>query len=108
MTVQTTPNTLTRSPVPHRRLLAFVAAVIGSIFPAFAMAANPFTTGATGLSSETLAILTPVAGIAVMVVGALALFGKIHWVWLLGTIVGIVLLFGSDQIVTWVRGLFGV
>ncbi|KAF0251131.1 TrbC/VirB2 family protein [Pseudomonas juntendi] len=88
--------------------MAFVAAVIGSIFPALAMAANPFTTGATGLSADTLAMLTPVAGIAVMVVGALALFGKIHWMWLIGVIVGIVLLFGSDQIVTWIRGLFGV
>ncbi|URD45735.1 MULTISPECIES: TrbC/VirB2 family protein [Pseudomonas] len=107
MTVQTTHETLTR-PVVNRRLLAFVAAVFGSIFPALAMAANPFTTGATGLSADTLAMLTPVAGIAVMVVGALALFGKIHWMWLIGVIVGIVLLFGSDQIVTWIRGLFGV
>lgn len=69
MTVQTTHETPTR-PVATRRLLAFVAAVIGSIFPALAMAANPFTTGATGLSADTLAMLTPVAGIAVMVVGA--------------------------------------
>lgn len=107
MTVQTTHETLTRSVVNHH-LLAFVAAVIGSIFPALAMASNPFQTGATGLSTDTLAMLTPIAGIAVMVVGCLALFGKIHWMWLVGVIVGIVLLFGSDQIVTWIRGLFGV
>ncbi|WP_245217909.1 TrbC/VirB2 family protein [Pseudomonas eucalypticola] len=108
MTVQTTADTLSRTKAVNRRLLAFMAAVIGSIFPALAMASNPFTTGATGLSSDTLAMLTPVAGIAVMAVGLLALFGRIHWMWLVGTIVGIVLVFGSDQIVTWIRGLFGV
>ncbi len=107
MTAQTTLKTSTRT-VVNRRCLAFVAAVLGAIFPVFAMAASPFTTGATGLSADTLAMLTPIAGIAIMVVGVLALFGKIHWMWLVGVIVGIVLVFGSDQIVTWLRGLFGV
>ncbi|PAB24467.1 transposase, partial [Pseudomonas savastanoi pv. nerii] len=69
---------------------------------------TPFQTGTRGLSADTLAMLTPLAGIAIMAVGLLALFGRIHWMWLVGSIVGIVLLFGSDQIVSWIRGLFGV
>lgn len=73
-----------------------------------AYAAGPFTTGAGALSTDLLAILTPVAVIAVMVLGALAWFGRISWVLAVSSMVGIVLVFGSQQVVTWVRGLFGV
>ena len=108
MTVRTAPDTPNRSNAVNRRLWGFFAALVATVFPVFAMAANPFQTGATGLSADTLAMLTPLEGIAIMAVGLLALFGRIHWMWLVGSIVGIVLLFGSDQIVSWIRGLFGV
>lgn len=55
-----------------------------------------------------LAILTPVALIAVMASGTLAWFGKISWWYLIGVVIGIVLVFGAPQIVTWVRTLAGV
>lgn len=73
-----------------------------------AYAAGPFTTGAGALSTDILAILTPVAVIAVMVLGALAWFGRISWTVAVASMIGIVLVFGAQQIVTWVRGLFGV
>jgi type IV secretion system protein VirB2 len=71
-------------------------------------AAGPFTTGASALSTDLLAVLTPVAVIAVMVLGALAWFGRISWMLAVSAMIGIVLVFGSQQVVTWVRGLFGV
>lgn len=71
-------------------------------------AAGPFTTGSGALSTDILAILTPVAVIAVMALGALAWFGRVSWGHAVTGMVGIVLVFGSQQIVTWVRGLFGV
>ncbi len=70
--------------------------------------ASPFTTGTTALSTNILAILTPVAVIGVMALGAAAWFNKISWGWAAGGIVGMCLVFGGQQIVTWVRGLFGV
>ncbi|WP_343125287.1 TrbC/VirB2 family protein [Xanthomonas fragariae] len=53
-------------------------------------------------------ILSPVAGIAIIAVAVLCWFGKISWYWFVGIVVGIVLFFGKDQIVSWIRGLFGV
>lgn len=71
-------------------------------------AASPFATGTTSLKSDLLALMTPVAGIGVIGVGATCLFGQISWWWFVGVITGIVLIFGSDQIVSWVRGMFSV
>lgn len=70
--------------------------------------AGPFTSGASSLSQDILTILTPIAAIAVMAAGALAWFGRISWVLGGSVMVGIVLVFGSQQIVSWVRGLAGV
>ena len=70
--------------------------------------ASPFTTGATAASTNLLAILTPIAVVAVMALGAAAWFNKISWGWAIAGIVGICLVFGAQQIVTWIRGMFGV
>ena len=78
------------------------------IRPELAFAAGPFTSGTTSLAQDILTILTPVAVIAVMAAGALAWFGRISWVLAISVLVGIVLVFGSQQIVSWIRGLFGV
>ena len=75
--------------------------------PAFAQA-SPFLTGATALESNILAWLTPIAIILVMVLGGMAMANRISWGWCLGAIVGIALAFGAPQIVSWVRGMFGV
>ena len=70
--------------------------------------ASPFATGATSFQTNFLTILTPVAVIAVMALGLAALFGRISWGWAAGGVAGVVLVFGAPQLVTWVRGMFGV
>jgi type IV secretion system protein VirB2 len=75
--------------------------------PALAQA-SPFMTGATALQSNILAWLTPVAIILVMVLGGMAMANRMSWGWCLGAILGIAIAFGAPQIVTWVRGMFGV
>ena len=69
---------------------------------------SPFLTGATALQSNILAWLTPIAIILVMVLGAMAMANRISWGWCIGAILGIAIAFGAPQIVTWVRGMFGV
>src|SRR5580658_1215388 len=77
--------------------------------PELALAqASPFLTGATALQTNILAWLTPVAIILVMVLGAMAMANRISWGWCIAAILGIAISFGSTQIVTWVRGMFGV
>jgi type IV secretion system protein VirB2 len=81
--------------------------VIGT--PDLAMAqASPFMTGATSLQTNLLAWLTPVAIILVMVLGGMAMANRMSWGWCIGAILGIAIGFGAPQIVTWVRGMFGV
>jgi type IV secretion system protein VirB2 len=75
--------------------------------PALAQA-SPFMTGATALQTNILAWLTPVAIILVMVLGAMAMANRISWGWCIAAILGIAISFGATQIVTWVRGMFGV
>jgi type IV secretion system protein VirB2 len=86
------------------------AAVIATlVLPDVALAqASPFLTGATALQTNILAWLTPVAIILVMVLGAMAMANRISWAWCIAAILGIAIAFGASQIVTWVRGLFGV
>ena len=74
----------------------------------FAQATSPFMTGATALQTNILAWLTPVAIILVMVLGAMAMANRISWGWCIAAILGIAISFGAPQIVTWVRGMFGV
>lgn len=82
---------------------------VGILFiPRLVFAAAPFTGGATALSADILTIVTPIAGIALIAVGVICWFGKISWLWFAALVVGIVLVFGNQQIVSWIRGLFGV
>ncbi len=69
---------------------------------------SPFMTGATSLQTNILAWLTPVAIILVMVLGGMAMANRVSWGWCIGAILGIAISFGAPQIVTWVRGMFGV
>jgi type IV secretion system protein VirB2 len=96
-----------RKVVLHPRLtcagLLFAAPLI-----AYGQAGSPFMTGATALQSNILAWLTPIAVILVMALGALAMANRMSWGWCMGAILGIAIAFGAPQIVTWVRGMFGV
>jgi len=96
----------------HRRqrvLLPFLLVLLTICAPGLAMAqASPFMTGATSLQTNLLAWLTPIAIILVMVLGGMAMANRMSWGWCIGAILGIAIGFGAPQIVTWVRGMFGV
>lgn len=69
---------------------------------------SPFLTGATALQTNIIAWLTPIAVILIMVLGGMAMANRMSWGWCMGAILGIAIAFGAPQIVTWVRGMFGV
>lgn len=79
------------------------------LFPMFATAQqSPFDTGANSLVTFALAIATPIAILVVIGAAIAAAVGRISWGWVIGCIVGIAAIFGSPQIVAWIRGMFGV
>ena len=69
---------------------------------------SPFDTGANSLVTFALAIATPIAILVVIGAAIAAAVGRISWGWVVGAIVGIAAIFGSPQIVAWIRGMFGV
>jgi type IV secretion system protein VirB2 len=69
---------------------------------------SPFLTGATALQSNIVSWLTPIAVILIMALGGMAMANRMSWAWCIGAIFGIAIAFGAPQIVTWVRGMFGV
>lgn len=69
---------------------------------------SPFDTGANSLVDFALTIATPIAILVVIGAAIAAAVGRISWGWVVGLIVGIAAIFGSPQIVAWIRGLFGV
>jgi type IV secretion system protein VirB2 len=101
------------SPMPaivakHLALTSLLTA-FAVLAPDLVMAqASPFMTGATAIQTNVLAWLTPVAIILVMVLGGMAMANRMSWGWCITAIVGIAIAFGAPQIVTWVRGMFGV
>ncbi len=92
--------------------LGLVRIVLGAVLISFATASlaqtSPFSTGATAFQANFLTILTPVAVICVMALGVAAWFNRISWSWAAGGALGILLVFGAPQVVSWVRGLAGV
>src|SRR6201988_4159245 len=98
------------SPKFPRLLGRGACAVLLVAAPALALsqAASPFLTGANSLQTNILAWLTPIAIILVMVLGGMAMANRMSWGWCIGAIIGIAIAFGAPQIVTWIRGMFGV
>ncbi len=96
------------APAAARRRAGLIALCTLALPSLAAAQASPFLTGATALESNILAWLTPVAVILVMVLGAMAMANRISWAWCIAAILGIAIAFGAPQIVTWVRGMFGV
>jgi type IV secretion system protein VirB2 len=98
---------IARSQASARRVQWLPAALL--VMPALSLAQeSPFLTGATALQTNILAWMTPVAIILVMVLGGMAMANRMSWGWCLCAILGIAIVFGAPQIVTWVRSLFGV
>ena len=86
-----------------------IASATALVLPQLASAqASPFQTGADSLVTNLIAIATPIAILAVMVLAIVAMTGRISWGWPIGALVGIGVVFGAPQLVTWARGLFGV
>jgi type IV secretory pathway VirB2 component (pilin) len=86
-----------------------VALAVVLCLPALASAqTSPFDTGANSLVDFALAIATPIAILVVIGAAIAAAVGRISWGWVVGLIVGIAAIFGSPQIVAWIRGMFGV
>ena len=94
----------------YARSLPFLIACFAClILPDLAFAqTSPFQTGANSLVTNAIAIATPFAVLAIMVLAVVAMSGRISWGWPIGAVVGICVLFGAQQIVTWIRGMFGV
>lgn len=69
---------------------------------------SPFETGANSLVTEFIAIATPIAILLVMGLGIAAATGRISWGWPLLVLLGIGIVFGAPQIVSWGRAIFGV
>jgi type IV secretion system protein VirB2 len=89
--------------------LSSLLLILVALAPDLSMAqTSPFMTGATALQTNILAWLTPVAVILIMVLGGMAMANRMSWGWCIGAILGIAIAFGAPQIVTWVRGMFGV
>src|SRR5580700_7560892 len=87
----------------------FFTPTILALLPELAFAqASPFLTGANSLQTNILAWLTPLAIILIMVLGGMAMANRMSWGWCMGAIIGIAISFGAPQIVTWIRGMFGV
>lgn len=94
---------------PTARIATLPGLIAAALLPSIAAAqSSPFLTGATALQTNIIAWLTPIAVILVMVLGAMAMANRISWGWSIAAILGIAIAFGASQIVTWVRGLFGV
>lgn len=87
-----------------RASLAYVLCLLSTV----AFAQSPFDTGANALVTDFIAIATPIAILVVMVLGVVAMSGRISWGWPLGALGGICVLFGAPQIIDWVRGVFAV
>jgi type IV secretion system protein VirB2 len=101
---------MNRNTIEWCRFAALVATpILILLLPEFAFAqTSPFLTGATALQSNILAWLTPIAIILIMVLGGMAMANRMSWGWCIGAIIGIAIAFGAPQIVTWIRGMFGV
>ena len=97
--------------VGFRRITPPIAVLAASVVTRSGAAiaqSSPFLTGATALQSNIIAWLTPIAVILIMVLGGMAMANRMSWGWCIGAILGIAIAFGAPQIVTWVRGMFGV
>jgi type IV secretion system protein VirB2 len=70
--------------------------------------ASPLQTGADSVVLEFIQLATPLAIIAVMVLGLAALIGRLSWGAAVLSILGICIIFGAPQLVEWGRALFGV
>lgn len=87
--------------------LVFTVVAI-AVMPDLAFAAPSFGSGATTMKNDIINMLTPIIGIGIIALGIACAFGKLNWWWFAGAVFGIVLIYGHQQIINWVRQAFGV
>jgi type IV secretory pathway VirB2 component (pilin) len=79
------------------------------LVPGLALAqASPFLTGANSLVTNFVAWATPIAILVLMGIAILAMAGRMTVGTAVFAVLGIAILFGAPQIVTWARGMFAV
>jgi type IV secretory pathway VirB2 component (pilin) len=99
-------SNLTRT---DRLLTCGVFLIATSFLPAISFAqGSPFLTGATSLQAEILTWATPIAVIAIMALGFMAMVGRMSWAAAGLCILGVAIVFGAATLVPWIRSLFGV
>jgi type IV secretory pathway VirB2 component (pilin) len=92
-----------------RLLIAIpLASILQAVTSSTFAQTSPFDTGANSLVDFALTIATPIAILVVIGAAIAAAVGRISWGWVIGGIAGIAAIFGSPQIVAWIRGMFGV
>jgi type IV secretory pathway VirB2 component (pilin) len=90
------------------RAQLIVASILQTVANLTFAQTSPFDTGANSLVDFALTIATPIAILVVIGAAIAAAVGRISWGWVIGGIAGIAAIFGSPQIVAWIRGMFGV
>lgn len=99
-----------------RRILTLLNKTLNLIFSSFivlvavsepAMAGLSFTTGVTTLGNDIMSFLAPLAGIVIIALGVGAWMGKISWAWCITFVLGMILVFGHQQILDWIKATFG-
>jgi len=94
---------------PAAALRAATPILLLLLIPGLAFAqASPFLTGANSLVTNFVAWATPIAILVLMGIAILAMAGRITVGTAVFAILGIAILFGAPQIVTWTRGMFAV
>lgn len=87
-------------------LLLGTAVVVFS--PEAAFAAMPFASGSNTVKADIISFVTPLIGVAIIALGLACGFGKLSWWWFGGVVVGVILVYGHEQIISWLRGAFGI
>ncbi len=113
MPVHSTAITSTEQQKESSRLLRFILVSSGVLL----VALEPSVAGATGVTAGSLETMVTnilstltgtfgkaIATIAIMVMGIMAMFGKLAWDTAIKVIVGIAVTFGAASIVEWVTG----
>jgi type IV secretory pathway VirB2 component (pilin) len=85
----------------------FGFAALSIVAPIVLYAQSPFDTGAENLITDFQTFAAPVAVVVVIALGIAVLVGSLSWAWLVGAIGGIALIFGAQDVVDWIRNLFG-
>ncbi len=95
--------------VSDRQTLIRCMALVAALLPLQALAqASPWLTGANSMVTNAQAWLTPFAVLLLIGAAFFAMANRISWAWPLSIMAGIVIGFGANQIVGWVRGMFSV